>query len=108
MEYVGILDPQLVTWLPTRGAINGSNIRISLNGKCRWVDNVFVERLWSSLKYEKIYLRAYESIAQARASIGRYMVFFNSERRLQSLERKTPDTVYFGLATSGRQHSHTM
>jgi putative transposase len=78
--------------------LQAHGIRISMDGKGRWVDNVFVERLWRSLKYEEIYLKAYESIAQARASIGRYMVFYNSERRHQSLARKTPDTVYFGLA----------
>jgi len=78
--------------------LQAHGIRISMDGKGRWVDNVFVERLWRSLKYEEIYLKAYESIAQARTSIGRYMVFFNTERRHQSLARKTPDTVYFELA----------
>jgi putative transposase len=73
-------------------------IRISMDGKSRWVDNGFIERLWRSLKYEETDLKACESIAQARVSIGRNMAFFNSERRHQSLERKTPDTVYFGLA----------
>ena len=61
-----------------------------------------VERLWRSLRYEEIYLKAYDSIAQARASIGRYMAFFNTERRHQSLGRKTPDAVYFGLADQRR------
>jgi len=55
-------------------------IRISMDGKGRWVDNMFVERLWRSLKYEAIHLKAYEGIAQARASIRRYMGFFNTER----------------------------
>ena len=73
-------------------------IGISMDGKGRWVDNVFVERLWRSLKYEEVYLKAYDSIAQARASIGRYLAFFNAERRHQSLRRKTPDTVYFESA----------
>ena len=83
-------------------ALQAHGIRISMDGKGRWVDNVFVERLWCSLKYEEIYLKAYESIAQARASIGRYIVFFNSERQHQSLERKTPDAVYFELADQRR------
>ena len=78
--------------------LQAHGICISMDGKGRWVDNVFVERLWRSLKYEEIYLKAYESIAQARVSIGRYMAFFNTERRHQSLERRTPDTVYFELA----------
>ena len=73
-------------------------IRISMDGKGRWLDNVFVERLWRSLKYEEVYLTAYDSIAQARASIGRYLTFFNSERRHQSLARRTPDAVYYESA----------
>jgi len=78
--------------------LQAHDIRISMDGKGRWLDNVFVERLWRSLKYEEVYLKAYDSIAQARASIGRYMAFFNTERRHQSLGRKTPDAVYFGSA----------
>jgi putative transposase len=78
--------------------LQAHGIRISMDGKGRWVDNVFVERLWRSLKYEEIYLKAYDSIAQARASIGRYMAFFNTQRRHQALERRTPDTVYFASA----------
>jgi putative transposase len=82
--------------------LQAHDIRISMDGKGRWLDNVFVERLWRSLKYEEVYLKAYDSIAQARASIGRYMAFFNTERRHQSLGRKTPDAVYFGLADHRR------
>ena len=78
--------------------LQAHGIRISMDGKGRWVDNVFVERLWRSLKYEEIYLKAYDSIAQARALIGRYMAFFNTQRRHQALERRTPDTVYFASA----------
>lgn len=73
-------------------------VKISMDGKGRWVDNVFVERLWRSLKYEEVYLKAYNTVAEARHSIGRYMTFFNSERRHQSLGRRTPETVYFGTA----------
>ena len=73
-------------------------VQISMDGKGRWVDNVFVERLWRSLKYEEVYLKAYNTVADTRRSIGRYMTFFNSERRHQSLERQTPDAVYFGTA----------
>ena len=72
--------------------------QISMDGKGRWVDNVFVERLWRSLKYEEVYLKAYDSVAQSRASIERYLTFFNTERRHQSLGRKTPDTVYYESA----------
>jgi putative transposase len=80
------------------GVLREYGIRISMDGKGRWVDNVFVERLWHSLKYEEVYLKAYESVAQARAELGRYLTFFNTERRHQSLGRKTPDTVYYKSA----------
>ena len=58
-----------------------------MDGKGRWVDNVFVERLWRSVKYEEIYLRVYDSISDACASLGRYFAFYNSKRRHQSLDR---------------------
>ena len=76
------------------GALKDHGIRISMDGKGRWVDNVFVERLWRSVKYEEVYLKAYDSIAAARASLGRYFAFYNTERRHQSLDRRTPDSVY--------------
>jgi putative transposase len=82
--------------------LQANDMRISMDGKGRWVDNVFLERLWRSLKYEEVYLKAYDNIAQACASIGRYMAFFNAERRHQSLGCKTPDTVYFGLVDQRR------
>ncbi|MCW8828918.1 MAG: IS3 family transposase [Gammaproteobacteria bacterium] len=71
------------------------DIQISMDGKGRWVDNVFVERLWRSVKYEEVYLKAYDSIGDARDSLSRYFVFYNSERRHQSLDRRTPDSVYY-------------
>ena len=70
-------------------------IRISMDGKGRWRDNVFVERLWRSVKYEEVYLHAYESVSAARAGIARYMQFFNARRPHSALDRRTPDTVYF-------------
>ena len=76
--------------------LRGHRIRISMDGKGRWIGNVFVERLWHSLKYEEVYLRAYDSIAQARASISQYLTFFNTEQRHQSLWRRAPDAAYFG------------
>lgn len=72
-----------------------AQIAISMDGKGRWVDNVFIERVWRSLKYEEVYLKAYESPAEAREKIGKYFVFYNTKRRHQSLDRKTPDDVYF-------------
>ena len=66
------------------------------NGKGRWVDNVFVERLWRSVKYEEVYLHACEGVVAARAGLGRYFRFYNAERRHQGLGRRTPDEVYAG------------
>ena len=73
-----------------------AGVAISMDGKGRWVDNVFVERLWRSVKYEEVYLKAYETVAEARAGIGTYFQFYNSERRHQSMNRQTPDQVYAG------------
>ena len=77
------------------GALKDHDIRISMDANGRWVDNVFVERLWRSVKYEEVYLRAYDSISDACASLGRYFAFYNSKRRHQSLDRRTPDSVYY-------------
>jgi putative transposase len=77
------------------GVLKQHNIRISMDGKGRWRDNVFVERLWRSVKYEEVYLRAYESVCAARSGIARYMEFFNRRRPHSSLDRRTPDAVYF-------------
>ena len=66
-----------------------------MDGKGRWVDNVFIERLWRSLKYEEDYLKADESVKEARESINTWMNFYSSERTHQSLDRQTPDEVYF-------------
>ena len=66
-----------------------------MDGKGSWCDNVFVERLWRSIKYEEVYLKAYETVAEARASIGHYVHFYNSRRPHSSLDRKTPDQAYF-------------
>ncbi|WP_131120261.1 IS3 family transposase [Lichenihabitans psoromatis] len=70
-------------------------IKISMDGKGAWRDNVFVERLWRSVKYEEVYLRAYETVSHARGSIGRYLDFYNGRRPHSSLGRKTPDHAYF-------------
>jgi putative transposase len=70
-------------------------IAISMDGKGRWCDNVFVERFWRSLKYEHVYLHAYESVSEARDKIGRYIKFFNEQRPHSSLKAQTPDQVYF-------------
>lgn len=77
------------------GLLLGNGIRISMDGKGAWRDNVFVERLWRSVKYEEVYLHAYDSVAEARRSIRRYLTFYNEKRPHQSLDRRTPDEVYF-------------
>jgi putative transposase len=70
-------------------------IAISMDGKGAWRDNVFVERLWRSVKYEEVYLRAYDSVSEARASIGRYLNFYNVRRPHSSLDGMTPNEAYF-------------
>ncbi|PNE09576.1 MAG: IS3 family transposase [Beijerinckiaceae bacterium] len=72
-----------------------NGIAISMDGKGSWRDNVFVERLWRSVKYEEVYLKAYDTVAEARASLSRYLDFFNRQRPHSSLDRKTPDEAYF-------------
>jgi len=77
------------------GVLIKNEIAISMDGKGAWRDNVFVERIWKSVKYEEVYLRAYDSVADARASLGRYLDFYNRHRPHSSLDRKTPDEAYF-------------
>jgi len=79
------------------GVLAGNGIAISMDGKGAWRDNVFVERLWRSVKYEEVYLRAYESVSEARTSIGRYLDFYNGRRPHSSLDGTTPDQAYFTL-----------
>jgi putative transposase len=77
------------------GVLLKNEIAISMDGKGSWRDNVFVERLWKSVKYEEVYLKAYDSVAEARASLGRYFDFYNRQRPHSSLDRKTPNEAYF-------------
>ena len=77
------------------GVLIKNAIAISMDGKGAWRDNVFVERLWRSVKYEEVYLRAYDSVSEARASIGRYLNFYNVRRPHSSLDGMTPDQAYF-------------
>ena len=73
------------------GLLLGNDIALSMDGRGAWRDNVFVERLWRSVKYEEVYLRAYDSVGEARASIGRYLAFYNGKRPHSSLDARTPD-----------------
>jgi putative transposase len=77
------------------GVLVKNDIAISMDGKGAWRDNVFVERLWRSVKYEEVYLRAYDGVGQARSSIARYLDFYNRRRPHSSLDGATPDQAYF-------------
>ncbi len=76
------------------GLLKDNGIRISMDGKGCWRDNVFVERLWKSVKYEEVYLKAYDTVADAKANLGRYLDFYNTRRPHQTLVGKTPDAFY--------------
>ena len=77
------------------GVLLTAGIAISMDGKGSWRDNVFVERLWRSIKDEEVYLKAYDTVSDARASIGRYLAFSKGRRPPSSLDRQTPDQAYF-------------
>jgi putative transposase len=73
------------------------SIQLSMDGKGAWRDNLFVERLWKSVKYEEVYLHAYDSVPEAQHSLARYFTFYNDGRPHSALDGRTPDMVYFGL-----------
>lgn len=75
--------------------LSARGIAISMDGKGRWRDNIFIERLWKSVKYEDIYLKAYDSMEELRKGLTQYFLFYNQKRRHQGLDRKTPAMVYF-------------
>ena len=75
--------------------LKDEGIAISMDGKGSWRDNVFVERLWRTIKYEEVYLHAYRSVPEARIAIGKYLTFYNGKRPHSSLDGQTPDQVYF-------------
>lgn len=78
------------------GVLLKAGVRISMDGKGRWMDNVFIERLWRSLKYEEVYLKAYDSIPEARRQIGAYFELYNRRRPHQALDNLTPDETFYG------------
>jgi putative transposase len=82
------------------GVLADNGIAISMDGKGAWRDNVFVERLWRSVKYEEVYLRAYETVGEARSSIDRYLNFYNGRRPHSSLDDRTPDQALLQLAAT--------
>lgn len=77
------------------GALKRHSIAISMDGRGCWRDNVFIERFWKTLKYEEVYLRAYDTVSEARASIARYIAFYNGRRPHTALADRTPDAAYF-------------
>jgi len=81
------------TWT---GRLEGAGVAVSMDGRRRWLDNVFVERLWRSVKYEDVYVRGYEAVPALEEGLGRYFPFYNEERPHQSLGDRTPAAVYRG------------
>jgi putative transposase len=79
------------------GVLLDAKVAISMDGKGAWRDNVFVERLWRSVKYEEVYLHAYDSVSEAKTSIARYLALYNRRRPHSSLDARTPDEAYFGM-----------
>ena len=77
------------------GTLQANNIAISMDGKGRWMDNVFIERLWKSVKYEDVYLKSYGSMTEARRGLSGYFKFYNEKSWHHNLDRKTPGMVYF-------------
>ena len=84
------------TSLVFTGRLEAAGIRISMDGKGRWMDNVFIERLWRSLKYECVYLNAFETGSQARAGIGLWIAYYNTQRPHSALGGRTPSEAYAG------------
>jgi len=78
-------------------AVLSKNIRFSMDGRGRALDNIFVERLWRSVKYEDVYLHDYQSMREVRTGLDRYFLFYNTERPHQSLDYKTPYEVHYGI-----------
>ena len=77
--------------------LKDAKIAISMDGRGAWRDNVFVEKLWLTIKYEEVYLHAYSDAPEARAAIGKYLTFYNTKRSHSSLDQQTPDQAYFNV-----------
>lgn len=85
------------------GLLSSRGIKISMDGRGRWLDNVFIERLWRSVKYEEVYLKAYESIPEAKKELAAYFDLYNLRRRHQGLDNRTPDEVYWSTLRKEQQ-----
>ncbi|MBP2312938.1 putative transposase [Azospirillum soli] len=79
------------------GLLTEAGVRVSMDGRGRWMDNVFIERLWRSMKYECVYLQAFETGSEARAGLGRWITYYNSQRPHSALGGRTPDETYMGI-----------
>ena len=79
-----------------------AGVRVSMDGRGRWMDNVFIERLWRSLKYECVYMNAFETGSEARAGLGRWIDYYNAERPHSALGGQTPAEAHAGLPIGGR------
>jgi putative transposase len=88
--------------------LRDANVRISMDGRGRWMDNVMIERLWRSLKYECVYLRAFETGSEARAGIGQWVGYYNANRPHSSLDDMTPDEVYCGRQKPGPESKKSL
>src|SRR5580698_9092255 len=77
-----------------------AGIRISMDGRGRWMDNVFIERLWRSLKYECVYLHAFETGSELRAGLGRWIGYYNADRPRSALGGRTPDEAYAAMTNN--------
>jgi putative transposase len=80
------------------GELAERKVRISMDGRGRYLDNIFIERLWRSLKYEEVFLKAYDAVTEARRSIGKWLEFYNDERPHQALDYRTPREIFEGEA----------
>jgi len=85
------------------GLLHSRGVAISVDGRGRWMDNIFIERLWRSVKYEEVYLKGYESIPEARRELAAYFDFYNKRRRHQGLEDRIPDEVYWSTLRKQEQ-----
>src|SRR5476649_1309755 len=81
--------------------LSAQGVQISMDGKGRFLDNIFIERLWRSLKYEEVFTHAYASVAEARLSIGAWIAFYNDERKHQSLGYRTPREIFAATRACG-------
>jgi putative transposase len=100
-EWVCVFGGSQFTSLAFTGALEGRAIQISQDGKGRAFDNIFVERLWRTVKYEEVYLKDYESVSSAIENLERYFRFYNQERLHQSLNYRPPASVYFSKQENG-------